>query len=50
MDFVKQQVLGYIKKWIPNARQGVLAGNSVHMDRLFLLEEMPEILDHLHYR
>jgi hypothetical protein len=28
----------------------VLAGNSVHVDRTFLAEEMPEIVDWLHYR
>ncbi|TBU23797.1 oligoribonuclease [Dichomitus squalens] len=49
-DFVRQEVLNYIKKWIPNNRVGVLAGNSVHMDRAFLVEEMPEIVDWLHYR
>ncbi|KAH6913950.1 oligoribonuclease, partial [Coprinopsis sp. MPI-PUGE-AT-0042] len=47
---VKNQVLAYIKKWIPNQRDGVLAGNSVHVDRTFLAEEMPEIVDWLHYR
>ncbi|KAI9064529.1 ribonuclease H-like protein [Trametes sanguinea] len=49
-DFVQQQILSYIKKWIPKERIGVLAGNSVHMDRMFLAQEMPEILEHLHYR
>lgn len=27
-----------------------LAGNSVHVDRLFLQRHMPRLLDHLHYR
>jgi oligoribonuclease (3'-5' exoribonuclease) len=27
-----------------------LAGNSVHIDRLFLQRWMPELLEHLHYR
>ncbi|KAH9856020.1 ribonuclease H-like protein [Lenzites betulinus] len=49
-DFVEQQVLNYIKKWIPKERTGVLAGNSVHMDRAFLVGEMPSITDWLHYR
>lgn len=49
-DFVQQQVLDYIKKWIPKDRVGVLAGNSVHVDRAFLAEEMPEIVKWLHYR
>ena len=47
---VEQKVLDYIKKWIPRERTGVLAGNSVHADRAFLVQEMPKITDHLHYR
>ncbi|KAI0753058.1 oligoribonuclease [Daedaleopsis nitida] len=49
-DYVKQRVLEYIKKWIPKERTGVLAGNSVHADRAFLVGEMPEVIDWLHYR
>lgn len=47
---MSQEVLTYIKKWIPRQRIGVLAGNSVHADRAFLVEEMPEVVDWLHYR
>ncbi|KAJ8076871.1 Phosphatidylinositol 3,4,5-trisphosphate-dependent Rac exchanger 2 protein [Marasmius tenuissimus] len=49
-DYVQNAVLSYIKKWVPNERTGVLAGNSVHMDRVFLKKEMPEVVDWLHYR
>lgn len=49
-EFVSSEVLAYIKKWIPERRTGVLAGNSVHADRGFLSEEMPEVIDWLHYR
>ena len=49
-EFVAKAVLDYIKKWIPEHRVGVLAGSSVHADRAFLVEEMPEIIDWLHYR
>ncbi|KAI0090729.1 ribonuclease H-like domain-containing protein [Irpex rosettiformis] len=49
-EFVAKAVLDYIKKWIPDQRVGVLAGNSVHADRGFLVEEMPEVVDWLHYR
>ncbi|KIJ15505.1 hypothetical protein PAXINDRAFT_77177 [Paxillus involutus ATCC 200175] len=49
-DYVSDTVLQYIKKWIPDQRTGVLAGNSVHADRSFLVEEMPEVVDWLHYR
>lgn len=47
---VSKAVLAYIKKWIPKQRVGVLAGNSVHADRSFLVEEMPGVIDWLHYR
>lgn len=47
---VAAEVLKYIKRWIPTQRVGVLAGNSVHADRGFLVEEMPEVVDWLHYR
>ncbi|KAI0057869.1 ribonuclease H-like protein [Artomyces pyxidatus] len=47
---VQTEVLAYIKKWIPEKRVAVLAGNTVHADRAFLAREMPEIVDWLHYR
>jgi len=50
MEFVAQSVLAYIQKWIPSHRVGVLAGSSVHADRSFLVEEMPQVVDWLHYR
>ncbi|KIJ65905.1 hypothetical protein HYDPIDRAFT_109989 [Hydnomerulius pinastri MD-312] len=49
-DHVSKAVLQYIQKWIPDRRTGVLAGSSVHADRSFLVEEMPEVVDWLHYR
>jgi len=49
-EYVAKEVLDYIKKWVPKERTGVLAGNSVHADRAFLVEEMPEVTDWLHYR
>ncbi|KAH0834959.1 ribonuclease H-like domain-containing protein [Lanmaoa asiatica] len=49
-DAVSSAVLEYIQRWIPEKRTGVLAGSSVHADRSFLVEEMPEVLDWLHYR
>ncbi|KAK2463145.1 hypothetical protein APHAL10511_004800 [Amanita phalloides] len=47
---VTSQVLSYIKQRIPERRVAYLTGNSVHQDRLFLLQEMPEVIDWLHYR
>ncbi|KAG2137251.1 ribonuclease H-like domain-containing protein [Suillus cothurnatus] len=49
-EYVAKVVLEYIKKWVPQKRTAVLAGNSIHADRSFLVEEMPEVIDWLHYR
>ncbi|GAB3560629.1 oligoribonuclease [Spelaeicoccus albus] len=45
----EQIALDYIKKWVPSGK-APLAGNSVGTDRGFLVQEMPELVDHLHYR
>ncbi|KAF7315133.1 Exonuclease domain-containing protein [Mycena indigotica] len=50
LEDVSKTVLAYIKKWIPQRRVGILAGNSVHADRGFLVKQMPEIIEWLHYR
>lgn len=49
-EFVASKVLEYIKKWVPSQHTGVLAGNSVHTDRMFLAAQMPTVIDWLHYR
>lgn len=44
-------VLAYIRKHVPEARKALLAGNSVHADKMFLMQQpWTAILDHLHYR
>ncbi|KAH9922073.1 ribonuclease H-like domain-containing protein [Fomitopsis serialis] len=40
---VEKKVFEYIRKWVPNERTGILAGNSVHADRSFLVQEMPHV-------
>ncbi|ACZ30114.1 Exonuclease RNase T and DNA polymerase III [Xylanimonas cellulosilytica DSM 15894] len=46
----EQQVLAYIKRWVPDAGKAPLAGNSVGTDKMFLDRDMPELVGHLHYR
>lgn len=46
----EQQVLDYIKRFIPEPNKGLLAGNSVGTDKMFLEKQMPKVIDHLHYR
>ena len=50
MEEAQATVLGYIQKIVPEAGIALLAGNSVGNDRLFLARDMPEVIDHLHYR
>lgn len=46
----EQQVLQYLRKWVPDAGKAPLAGNSVGTDKAFLDRHMPELVEHLHYR
>jgi oligoribonuclease len=44
-------LLQYIKTYVPERRTGLLAGNSVHADKSFLVEQPYKVVtDHLHYR
>ncbi|EDP45633.1 hypothetical protein MGL_0622 [Malassezia globosa CBS 7966] len=47
---VRAAVLAYVLDRIPEARIACLAGSSVHADKAFLVNEMPELIKHLHYR
>ncbi|WP_434056416.1 oligoribonuclease [Georgenia sunbinii] len=50
MAEAQEQVLTYIRRWVPEQRKAPLAGNSVGTDRSFLARDMPELVEHLHYR
>ncbi|MFB6575350.1 oligoribonuclease [Kocuria palustris] len=50
MAEAQQQVLDYIRTWVPEPGKAPLAGNSVGTDRTFLVRDMPEVVEHLHYR
>lgn len=43
-------ILDYIKRFVPNAKEAPLAGNSIGTDRMFINRYMPELDAHLHYR
>lgn len=47
---VEEELLSYIKAFIPEPRTSVLAGNSVYMDKIFMMREFPKVVEHLHYR
>jgi oligoribonuclease len=50
MADAEQQVLAYIKQYVPEPRTAPLAGNSIATDRGFIARDMPELDNHLHYR
>lgn len=47
---VQQELLAYIKHYVPVGSAGILAGNTIHMDKFFMMREFKEVVDHLHYR
>jgi oligoribonuclease (3'-5' exoribonuclease) len=45
------QLLSYIQRYVPRKGVALLAGNSVHADRMFLAKEpYAQVLEWLHYR
>ena len=46
----EEQVLAYIREWVPEARKAPLCGNSIATDRGFLTRDMAELDGWLHYR
>lgn len=50
LDEATAAVLAYIREHVPEPSKAPLAGNTVHMDRLFLARDMPDVEGWLHYR
>ena len=50
MTDAQAAVLEYIKVFVPDPNKAPLAGNSVGTDKSFLERDMPELMEHLHYR
>ncbi|KAI8320271.1 ribonuclease H-like protein [Martensiomyces pterosporus] len=50
MAEAEHSVLGLVKRHCSKPRTAILAGNSVHADRAFLVRHMPRLTEHLHYR
>ena len=46
----EKQVLEYIQRFIPDAKDAPLAGNTIGTDRMFIAKYMPLVDAHLHYR
>lgn len=50
MEDAQAQVLAHIRKHVPQPNKAPLAGNSIGTDKVFLARDMPELVEHLHYR
>jgi len=46
----EEQVLAYVREFVPNPRTAPLCGNSIATDRGFLARDMPALDAFLHYR
>jgi oligoribonuclease len=46
----EQQLLGYVRGFVPEPRRAPLCGNSIATDRNFLARDMRQLDAHLHYR
>lgn len=45
----EEQILNFVKAHVPE-KKCPLGGNSVYMDRLFIMKYMPSLNNYLHYR
>lgn len=50
MQDAEEQVLSFVRNYVPEPKVALLAGNSVHVDLAFLRQCMPRLVDHLHFR
>ena len=50
MADAEAKVLEYVLQHAPEAGKWPLGGNSVGTDRAFLARDMPQLIEHLHYR
>lgn len=47
---VDEELLAYMRRFVPEARTAPLAGNSITLDRNFLNNYLPESFKHIHYQ
>ncbi len=50
MADAEEQVLDYVRTFVPEPRKAPLAGNTIGTDRAFLARDMPAFESHVHYR
>ena len=47
---VEDELLAFLDEWFPGEERIILAGNSIHQDRKFIINEWPRLDKRLHYR
>ena len=47
---VEDELLTFLDEWFPGEERIILAGNSIHQDRKFIINEWPRLDKRLHYR
>lgn len=50
LELVEQDLLAYIVSHVPFKNTARIGGNSITLDRNFLLKNMPNVLEYLHYQ
>jgi oligoribonuclease len=50
LEDAQEQLLAYVKAWVPEPGRAPLAGNTVGTDRGFLARDLPALEAYLHYR
>jgi oligoribonuclease len=50
MAEAEEQLLDYVREFVPEPRRAPLAGNTIGTDRAFLARDMPAFESHVHYR
>ena len=50
MAEAEEQVLDYVREFVPEPRKAPLAGNTIGTDRAFLARDMPSFESYVHYR
>ena len=50
LESAENEVLEYVRSWVPNPRTAPLAGNTIGTDRAFLARDMPTLEAHVHSR
>ncbi|WP_018504447.1 oligoribonuclease [Parafrankia discariae] len=50
LDDAEEQLLSYLRRFVPEARKAPLCGNSIATDRTFIARYLPQLDTFLHYR